>query len=219
MYERVSRAPEAGDEPPPTMQPLSLTQRLNRLRFCCYMLTGAVLFNLIVMLLVIFSRATFMPQAGQIALAACQAGLSLAFLVWSIGLWVRRLHDLDRSGWWTLLFWGAPPLGFLFALAGPPPVLVGVLPVVAYLIYFYLLLAPGTYDANRFGAPNPPNGVLVQVFGGFWWAVQLLLWLTPVIFLVVAVFVGDESMRAWMKDLVEQMQQLAPVPSLPGTGD
>ena len=58
--------------------------------------------------------------------------LSLALLIPSIAVAIRRLHDTDRSGWWLVI-----------ACTG-----VGVLPLL------YWQYQPGTPGTNRFG-PNP----------------------------------------------------------------
>jgi uncharacterized membrane protein YhaH (DUF805 family) len=55
---------------------------------------------------------------------------SLAILIPSIAVGVRRLHDTDRSGWWMLLCF--------FPLIG-----------VAVLLVFFVL--DGTPGSNRFG--------------------------------------------------------------------
>jgi uncharacterized membrane protein YhaH (DUF805 family) len=58
---------------------------------------------------------------------------ALAFLLPSIAVAVRRLHDTGRAGWWVLL---------------------GFIPIIGWiaLIYFYVLDSqPGD---NRYG-PNP----------------------------------------------------------------
>ncbi|RYE55078.1 MAG: DUF805 domain-containing protein [Rhizobiaceae bacterium] len=57
--------------------------------------------------------------------------LSLALLIPSIAVGVRRLHDLDKSGWWLLL---------------------GLVPIVG-LILIYWFAQPGTPGDNRFGPP------------------------------------------------------------------
>jgi len=57
--------------------------------------------------------------------------LSLALIIPSIAVGVRRLHDLDKSGWWLLL---------------------GFVPIVG-LILIYWFAQPGTPGANRFGPP------------------------------------------------------------------
>ena len=57
--------------------------------------------------------------------------LSLALLIPSLAVGVRRLHDLDKSGWWLLL---------------------GFVPIIG-LILIYWFAQPGTPGANRFGPP------------------------------------------------------------------
>jgi uncharacterized membrane protein YhaH (DUF805 family) len=58
---------------------------------------------------------------------------SLATLVPSIAVGIRRLHDIDKSGWWVLI----------------SLTIVGIIP----LIYWYC--QPGTPGKNNFGAPAP----------------------------------------------------------------
>jgi uncharacterized membrane protein YhaH (DUF805 family) len=56
--------------------------------------------------------------------------VSLALLLPSIAVSVRRLHDIDRSGWWYL---------------------IGLIPVIGTLVLLYWYLQPGTPGSNRFG--------------------------------------------------------------------
>lgn len=91
--------------------------------------------------------------------------LSLGLLLPSLGIAVRRLHDIDRSGWWILI--GVVP-GFVagalsvFALMTVGlgggmlllPIMsvfsVAALAAAVLLIYWYA--QPGTVGSNRFGA-------------------------------------------------------------------
>lgn len=91
--------------------------------------------------------------------------LSLGLLLPSLGIAVRRLHDIDRSGWWILI--GVVP-GFVagvlsvFALMTVGlgggmlllPIMsvfsIGALAAAVLLIYWYA--QPGTVGSNRFGA-------------------------------------------------------------------
>lgn len=57
----------------------------------------------------------------------------LALLLPSIAVGVRRLHDLDKSGWWLL---------------------IGLIPLIGFLVLLYFFVQPGTSGANRFG-PEP----------------------------------------------------------------
>ena len=58
---------------------------------------------------------------------------SLATLLPSLGVSVRRLHDLDKSGWWLLL---------------------GFIPLIGALVLLYWFCQPGTPGDNRFGPPQ-----------------------------------------------------------------
>jgi len=62
--------------------------------------------------------------------------VALAILIPSIAVSVRRLHDIDRTGWWYLLAF-VPFIGFVV------------------LIIFFVM--PGTSGENRFG-PDPKAG-------------------------------------------------------------
>lgn len=60
--------------------------------------------------------------------------VSLALLLPGLGVAVRRLHDIDKSGWWLLL---------------------GLIPLVgALILIFAYLIKPSQQGDNRFG-PQP----------------------------------------------------------------
>ncbi|MBA0446642.1 DUF805 domain-containing protein [Stenotrophomonas maltophilia] len=71
------------------------------------------------------------------ALALASTGLSvvmwLIFVLPTLAVTVRRLHDTDRSGWWLLL---------------------GVVPIVSLVLLVFLVL-PSTPGGNRFGVSAP----------------------------------------------------------------
>lgn len=60
--------------------------------------------------------------------------LSLALLLPSIAVGARRLHDIGRSGWWLLL---------------------GLIPVIGFLVLIYFYVQPGDEAPNQYGAPAP----------------------------------------------------------------
>jgi len=62
--------------------------------------------------------------------------LALALLLPSLGVGVRRLHDIDRSGWW---------------------ILIGLIPLVGWIVLIYWYAQPGTAGSNQFGA-DPKAG-------------------------------------------------------------
>jgi uncharacterized membrane protein YhaH (DUF805 family) len=91
--------------------------------------------------------------------------LSLALLLPGLGIAVRRLHDIDRSGWWILI--GVVP-GFLAALSSMLALitgsiglgfgllgLVGLVGLAAAVLLIYWYAQPGTAGDNQFGPPPP----------------------------------------------------------------
>jgi len=62
--------------------------------------------------------------------------LGLALLIPSVAVLIRRLHDLDRTGWWAL---------FMF------------LPILGTLLLLVFCVMRGTEGLNRFG-PDPLAG-------------------------------------------------------------
>ena len=69
---------------------------------------------------------------------------SLAFLVPSLSVSIRRLHDVDRSGWWLLLV---------------------LIPILGWIVLIVWNCTDGTCGTNRFGAdPKNPDGDLQSVF-------------------------------------------------------
>jgi len=58
---------------------------------------------------------------------------SLAILLPSLAVWVRRLHDVGRSGWWWLLVF---------------------VPVIGWIVLFYWSVRRGDAGPNAYG-PDP----------------------------------------------------------------
>ena len=110
--------------------------------------------------IIVFLGATALAEV--LVYLAPIAALRMTLTVWSIGCFlptvgvaIRRLHDLNRSGWWLvaplipaflllLLFFWFWPVTLLLATA--------MLAAIAYLLYLYL--QPGMTEDNRFG-PAP----------------------------------------------------------------
>lgn len=73
------------------------------------------------------------------------------WLVWAIllmpiyfGLMIRRLHDMDLSGWLSILH---------------------LVPVVDIALYLVLLVYPGTSGRNHYGNPQAPRTPQTILFG------------------------------------------------------
>ena len=85
----------------------------------------------ILVIWVVSALSTWMVQSSSSMLVALLTGIiSIAMAVAAISLGVRRLHDLDKSGWWLL---------------------ISIIPLVGFLFQLYLLFAKGTEGYNSFG--------------------------------------------------------------------
>lgn len=60
---------------------------------------------------------------------------ALAVLLPTLAVEIRRLHDIDKSGWW---------------------ILIGLVPAIGGIWLLVLLCMQGTQGANRFGASSVP---------------------------------------------------------------
>ncbi len=60
---------------------------------------------------------------------------SLAILIPSIAVGIRRMHDTDRSGWWMFIV---------------------LVPILGFILYIVWQASKGTHGQNRFG--NDPLG-------------------------------------------------------------
>ena len=82
--------------------------------------------------------------------------LSLALLLPNLGVSVRRLHDLDKSGWWILLPL-APWLLMIvcfFMFQWTLAMVFGVATLATWVLLIYWYAQPGTSGQNKYG-PDP----------------------------------------------------------------
>ncbi|HHS89376.1 MAG TPA: DUF805 domain-containing protein [Rhodobacteraceae bacterium] len=128
--------------------------------FALFLLLGNLLFGMIDGFLFGFSE----DSAGLISRI-----FGLATFLPSIAVAARRLHDVDRSGWWQLapagmmgvaLIFTAAQIQILAAVAG-----FGVL--VTALVLLYWLIKRGTTGPNRFGADPLDASLLPEPEGEF----------------------------------------------------
>ncbi len=74
--------------------------------------------------------------------------LSLALLLPSVAVGIRRLHDTDRSGWFIMLAYG--PLLFS-TIFGRFIGIIATLPMLAAFVLLYFLVLEGTKGPNQYG--------------------------------------------------------------------
>ena len=110
-----------------------------------YYLEGGVITGLMLLLLLAPLFYIFIPieieagmvkdyMARHIMLALPLYLLCVPFFIMYYSLMVRRLHDLNKSGWWVLLTF---------------------IPFISSLLSLYILFFRGTPGPNNFGPPEP----------------------------------------------------------------
>lgn len=104
--------------------------RFNRLRFLKYQLIWALISAVIGFILGFIGG--FLSNDVQSLLVTVPTGIwSFVAGVGSIMISIRRLHDLNKSGWFMLFL---------------------IIPFVNLVFILYLYLAPGTVGENKYGA-------------------------------------------------------------------
>lgn len=164
--------------------PFSLSQRLNRLRFACYGFAATIVFVLLSVLAWVLLKGT-LGAAATPWITFATLVLALAFFGYYVSLVVRRLHDIGRNGFWAMLIF-APALEPLALNADSGLLLLFVLLLQPFLGVYLLTQNPHPV-MNQFGTPNPPNSMLVKIFGGFSWAVSMSLLVVQIVIAVLVV--------------------------------
>jgi uncharacterized membrane protein YhaH (DUF805 family) len=109
------------------------------------------------------SMAGMMMGMGFIGLIF--AIIFLGLLIPSLAVTVRRLHDVDRTGWWVLAPYGPMILAGVFIAMGSATLamllyLIGLVAGLALLIFMFM---EGTKGPNRFGE-DPKGATNAEVF-------------------------------------------------------
>lgn len=133
-----------------------------------------VLFLVILLIVAaLLDRAVFGSDSGGILYFI----VSLVHLVPGIAVSVRRLHDIDRTGLWVLLFWLAPFVvsligmvlmgGSIFmmmsgedtaavaglATMGAGFLLIAIIDIAILIVAIVFYVTPGTPGPNTYGPP------------------------------------------------------------------
>lgn len=109
--------------------------------------------------------------ANMLDISALDSLWSLVTLIPGLSLCVRRLHDVDRSGWWIVIVY-VPLILFVVSITmttatillnsgdtavggfGLMTIVFGLLTLVAGIYYIILFVKQGTQGANRYGMPD-----------------------------------------------------------------
>ena len=104
--------------------------RLARLGFLGRSLLCGLLFLIAASLTHMSLIAFFVGAPLAMVVVLIGFALTAYALVWDTTLYMRRLHDINRSGWWAVLSFFKP---------------------MSWLLTLVLVCWPGTYGHNRFG--------------------------------------------------------------------
>lgn len=134
--------------------------RFTRLSFIAWSVTYTLLATLA--LGVVFGVLLAITGLQDGAADALSLVVSLPLSVLAIIFAIRRLHDINASGWWLLLY---------------------IVPVVNLVFYIVLLVKGGAPGPNDFGPPRPTTGAerVAGIVG------IILLALLPLVLLAVAI--------------------------------
>ena len=99
-----------------------------------------VLFNIIVSIVLGTIDALLGTLGSGMGVGLLSGIYGLAILIPSLAVTVRRLHDIDRSGWW---------------------IFINLIPLIGAIVLLVFAVSEGTPGNNRYG-PNP-KGVTARV--------------------------------------------------------
>ena len=132
---------------------LAVNGRIGRLRYLAYSI-GISFLLMLIMIPLVGTSALMGDMSGASSLSVIlYIALNVVAIVVSVIYARRRLNDLNRSGWWFLLF---------------------IVPIVNLLLAIYLIFFPGTDGSNNFGPPPVANSIGVLILGWMFPVLMLL---------------------------------------------
>lgn len=147
LYETPKSEVQSNENIPYTPRMFSLRGRIGRLRYVAY----SFLFNFVFMFfmgivaaIVIPSIAQLNKGSGDLLISLVVLGLYLPMIIYLFIAMVRRLNDLNLTGWLSLIIF---------------------IPIVNMLFALYLLCWPGSPEENNYGPKPEPNSPGIIIVG------------------------------------------------------
>lgn len=100
---------------------------------CIIMIAAELIYMILLASSIISGRASTGTVVFNVIMYVLTIGYSLAVIVPSLALWIRRLHDIGKSGWYTLL---------------------GLIPWVGSIVLLVFACMDSQPGPNQYG-PNP----------------------------------------------------------------
>ncbi len=171
-YSAPDAALETGYDETYSPSIISFQGRIGRMRYLAYSIGVSLVMMIVMMVVMPLLGASMMmvsgggPEGLSIVSMLFIGVFYVLTIVFSVMFAKRRLNDLNRSGWWFLLF---------------------LVPVVNLLLAIYLIFFPGTQGGNNFGPAPAANSVGVLILG---WSLPVLFVLGIVAAIAIPQFAG-----------------------------
>ncbi len=131
-----------------------LSGRIGRLRYLTYYMFATFLLGIIMGLSVVFVLFIGNDNILTNIFSIIVSIFYLAYFIYVVFIYtIRRLNDLDKTGWLCLLMF---------------------IPIVNIIFYLYLMLVRGTEGVNDYGNPPRPNKAIHYIGGLFPFFIAIL---------------------------------------------
>lgn len=174
--------------------------RFGRLAYLAWSLLATLISNIIV------APLAFLGAIGTTLSYTVIVLASIATIIFS----VRRLHDMNKSGWWLVLM--LLPLIMIIIAASmlsantadlgmiPASWLMGIAILLLVIVGIYIAAVPGTPGVNRFGPPRP-TATWEKVLG----------WLYIIVFIIgILAAIAIPAYQDYIQRTQQQTTQIAP---------
>ncbi|MDR2259520.1 MAG: DUF805 domain-containing protein [Azoarcus sp.] len=157
-------------------------------RILAWSLGWAAMCSLIAVSLMFLLRSS---GAGMLLAILLGVVASITFTVVGISVVAKRLHDVNRTGWWILP---------LFALCFDFGMGTGIVQIILFLLgILFLHLMPGSRGDNEYGPPPPENGTGV-----------IILAVMAILLDVALVAQGIRGVKAVSNQIGSALEEVAP---------
>ena len=166
--------------------------RFSRLSYLAWLLINSLIYSCALMFVVAFGLfaalgssldpSLFLSTGLGLLTIILFVGIVIIFIVISVLITIRRLHDINKSGWMCLLFF---------------------IPVVNLIFALYLIFAPGTPGENNYG-PVRPTEQTERVLGIVYAVLCASMLLSYVALFTVAASLQNNSQASFLEALQNQ---------------
>lgn len=141
----------------------SANGRVGRLRFIAHL----YLSNLAVK---VFKLASIYIKTSTLSIVALPISLLIGYII--VCSFIKRLHDINMTGWWFLIYLIMGSLMFIYP---HNKTLLVLFSIPMLFIFLACLTVSGSVERNKYGNPPPPNTFWVYFFSVGLFAIGVLL--------------------------------------------